>query len=58
MTPTKYVIWKDGEWWLGHLQDYPQYWTQGETLEDLYVHLRDLEDDFLKNLTPVELVSR
>ena len=27
---------------LGFLNDYPDHWTQGETLEDLKMHLRDL----------------
>jgi predicted RNase H-like HicB family nuclease len=30
---------------LGYLQDYPDYWTQGETLEDLKEHLHDLYAD-------------
>lgn len=32
---TKYVYWQDKDQWLGYLQDYPDYWTQGESLEDL-----------------------
>jgi predicted RNase H-like HicB family nuclease len=27
---------------LGYLNDYPDHWTQGEDLEDLKKHLRDL----------------
>lgn len=42
MNVTKIVYWQDDEVWLGYLQDYPDYWTQGETLEDLKEHLRDL----------------
>jgi predicted RNase H-like HicB family nuclease len=30
--------------WLGYLQDYPDYWTQGETYEDLQEHLKDIYD--------------
>ena len=33
---------KKREAWLGYLQDYPDYWTQGETSDDLKEHLRDL----------------
>jgi predicted RNase H-like HicB family nuclease len=36
------VYWQEGDGWLGYLQEYPDYWTQGETLEDLKEHLRDL----------------
>ena len=42
MHTIKYVHWQEGEWWLGYLQDYPDYWTQGESLEDLIEHLKDL----------------
>ena len=38
----KYVHWQEGDVWLGYLQDYPDYWTQGESLDDLIEHLRDL----------------
>ena len=31
--------------WLGYLQDFPDYWTQGETLDDLKEHLCDLYAD-------------
>ena len=45
MLTIKYVHWQEGGAWLGYLQDYPDYWTQGETLEDLREHLRDLYAD-------------
>lgn len=37
----KFFTEEDGTW-LGYLQDYPAHWTQGETLDDLKDHLRDL----------------
>jgi predicted RNase H-like HicB family nuclease len=42
MPVTKIVYWEEDGAWLGYLQDYPDYWTQGETLEDLKDHLKDL----------------
>lgn len=39
------VYWEEDGAWLGYLQEYPDYWTQGETLEDLKEHLRDLFQD-------------
>ncbi len=45
MQTVKYVYWQDGDSWLGYLQEYPDYWTQGETLEDLLDHLADLYRD-------------
>ena len=43
----KFTFWseKDGKY-LGYLNDYPDHWTQGETLADLKDHLRDLHDMF------------
>ena len=38
----KFVYWHEDGVWIGYLQDYPDYWTQGETLADLKEHLRDL----------------
>jgi predicted RNase H-like HicB family nuclease len=45
MEPTEYVCWKDQDHWLGYLKEHPDYWTQGESLEDLRAHLHDLECD-------------
>jgi hypothetical protein len=45
MKGVRYVYWQDGEFWLGYLEDYPDYMTQGESLEDLQEHLRDLYVD-------------
>ena len=42
MHSVKYVHWQEGNWWLGYLEEYPDYWTQGETLQDLVEHLKDL----------------
>jgi len=51
MDSTKYIYWQDQDLWLGYLQDYPDYWTQGQSLEDLEFHLRDL----YQNLTSGEV---
>jgi hypothetical protein len=45
MQTAKYVYWEEDGAWLGYLQDFPDYWTQGETLDDLKEHLRDLYTD-------------
>ena len=39
MNITKIIIWEEDGAWLGYLQDYPDYWTQGDTLDDLKEHL-------------------
>ncbi|MCY2986525.1 MAG: type II toxin-antitoxin system HicB family antitoxin [Planctomycetota bacterium] len=45
MSSVKIIVWEEDGAWLGYLQDYPDYWTQGETLEDLREHLKDLCQD-------------
>ena len=38
-----FTYWKerDGRY-LGYLNDYPDHWTQGESIDDLKAHLKDL----------------
>jgi predicted RNase H-like HicB family nuclease len=45
MNTVKIIYWQEGNLWLGYLQDYPDYWTQGRTLDDLKDHLLDLYKD-------------
>lgn len=52
MKTVKIVVWEADGAWLGYLQDYPDYWTQGETLEDLKEHLKDLLADLSANRIP------
>ena len=48
----KFVYWRGKKFWVGYLQDYPDYWTQGETLDDLKEHLRDLYRDITSRELP------
>jgi hypothetical protein len=52
MQTVKIVYWQDDDAWLGYLQDYPDYRTQGETLDDLKEHLRDLYADLTSGVIP------
>jgi predicted RNase H-like HicB family nuclease len=45
MKTVRYIHWQDGDMWLGYLEDYPDYMTQGQSLEDLQDHLKDLYED-------------
>jgi predicted RNase H-like HicB family nuclease len=38
----KYIYWQEDDTWLGYLDEYPDYWTQGDSLDDLLEHLKDL----------------
>lgn len=46
------IYWQEADGWLGYLQEYPDYWTQGDTLEDLKEHLRDLYKDVVSGEIP------
>ena len=52
MEREKYVYWKDCEMWLGYLEEYPDYMTQGETLEELKENLRDIYHDLSSGNIP------
>jgi hypothetical protein len=52
MQKVKFVSWEEDGGWLGYLQDFPDYWTQGETLDDLKDHLRDLYADIMDGQIP------
>jgi hypothetical protein len=52
MQTLKFVSWQEDDAWLGYLQEYPDYWTQGETLDDLKGHLRDLYLDLTSGELP------
>jgi len=45
MKKVRYIHWKDDDVWLGYLEDYPDYMTQGKTLKELQENLKDIYDD-------------
>ncbi len=52
MQTVKFVYWEADGGWIGYLQEFPDYWTQGETLDDLRDHLRDLYADLSGGRVP------
>ncbi len=52
MEPQKYVYWKDDGMWIGYLEDYPDYMTQGETEDELKTNLRDIFDELTSGSIP------
>ena len=52
MQKVKFVRWKEEDAWLGYLQDYPDYWTQGKTLKDIKDHLKDIYKDLTGGKIP------
>jgi len=52
MKGQRFVYWQDGEFWLGYLEEFPDYMTQGTSLIDLKEHLRDLYADLTSGQIP------
>ena len=52
MKNSAFTYWQDGEAWLGYLDEFPDYLTQGESLEDLKAHLADLHRDLTSGEIP------
>ena len=45
METVRYIYWQNEDMWLGYLQEFPDYMTQGESIEELRENLKDLYDD-------------
>jgi len=45
MRIVQYTFWQDGEFFIGHLNEYPDYQTQAHSKEELLENLRDLLAD-------------
>jgi predicted RNase H-like HicB family nuclease len=52
MRTLKYTFWQDGEFFLGYLNDYPDYSTQAQSKEELLENLKDLLADFESGEVP------
>jgi len=42
METKRYVYWKDEDMYLGYLEEFPDYMTQGESLNELKENLKDI----------------
>ena len=52
MKTEKYIFWQDGAMWLGYFEEYPDYWTQGETEEELRENLLDIYKELTSGTIP------
>jgi predicted RNase H-like HicB family nuclease len=52
MKTMPYVYWQHEDAWIGYLQEFPGYWTQGESQEELEENLRDLWNDLTSGAIP------
>lgn len=48
----RYVHWQDADMWLGYLEEYPDYMTQGKTVQELEENLRDIYADLTSGAIP------
>ncbi len=47
------IIYKEeNDWYIGHIQEYPDYESQGKTLDELKDNLLDIYGDIKKGLVP------
>lgn len=52
MRNVQYTFWQDGEFFLGYLNEYPDYWTQGHSKSELQDNLKDLLADLESGEVP------
>jgi predicted RNase H-like HicB family nuclease len=52
MRTMKYTYWKDDNYYLGYLNDYPDYHTQALSKEELIDNLKDLLKDIESDEIP------
>lgn len=52
MRTLEYTFWRDGEFYIGHLNDYPDYETQAYSKDELIENLKDLILDLESSEVP------
>jgi predicted RNase H-like HicB family nuclease len=52
MERMKYIYWQDEGMWLGYLEEYPDYMTQGESIEELQDNLKDIYKELTSGTIP------
>jgi predicted RNase H-like HicB family nuclease len=52
MTTLQYAHWQHEGIWIGYLLEFPDYWTQGATHEELTDNLRDLYQELAGGHVP------
>ena len=52
MKTMRYVYWQEHDMWMGYLEEFPDYMTQGESLEELQENLKDIHDELASGSIP------
>ena len=52
METTKFVYYQEDDFWVGWLEEYPDYRTQGKSLDELKENLKDIYQDLTTGKIP------
>lgn len=52
MEKKRFIYYQEGDLWIGWLDEYPDYRTQGETLEELEDNLKDIHEEVTSGRIP------
>lgn len=52
MEKKRFVYWKEEDMWVGYLEEYPDYMTQGESFEELKENLADIHKELTSGTIP------
>ena len=52
MEKKKFVYYQEDDMWIGWLEEFPDYRTQGETLDDLRENLKDIYEELMSGAIP------
>jgi len=52
MRKIKYVYWQEDDMWLGYIEEYPDYWTQGATIKELRENLKEIYEELTGGSIP------
>ena len=52
MDAQTYICWQDETMFIGYLEAFPDYWTQGETVKALGENLRDIFTELTSGTIP------
>ena len=52
MEKKKFIYYQEDDMWIGWLEEFPDYRTQGETLDDLRENLKDICEELMSGGIP------
>ncbi|MFH1051601.1 MAG: type II toxin-antitoxin system HicB family antitoxin [bacterium] len=52
MNRKEITYWQDTNFWLGYINEYPEYVTQGSNIDELIENLKDIYHDILNEKIP------